>query len=102
MIWLFLATGFTGSLPLFCWLRRVHHGLVTPPSIEVYFSPKGGCLKAVTDELHRARHEVLVQAYSFTADAIAVALAEAKKRGADVVVVLDRSNEQEAYSDLHL
>jgi phosphatidylserine/phosphatidylglycerophosphate/cardiolipin synthase-like enzyme len=72
------------------------------PSTEVYFSPKGGCMEAVVRELKKARHEVLVQAYSFTADPITFALVEAKKRGAQVDILLDRSNEQESYSDLHI
>src|SRR5262249_9678915 len=53
-------------------------------------------------ELQKARREVLVQAYSFTADPITYALVDAKKRGVHVDIVLDRSNEQEGYSDLHI
>jgi phosphatidylserine/phosphatidylglycerophosphate/cardiolipin synthase-like enzyme len=51
-------------------------------------------------ELKAARREVLVQAYSFSSKAIAQALVDAKMRGLKVEILLDRSNEQEAYSDL--
>ena len=48
----------------------------------VYFSPKGGCLEAVVAEINKARREILVQAYSFTAKQISDALVEAKKPAA--------------------
>jgi phosphatidylserine/phosphatidylglycerophosphate/cardiolipin synthase-like enzyme len=102
MTWLLIATGFTGALTLLFLYRWVHRRLGIMPSVEVCFSPKGGCMEAVVRELKKARHEILVQAYSFTAEPIALALVEAKKRGAHVEVLLDRSNEQESYSDLHI
>jgi phosphatidylserine/phosphatidylglycerophosphate/cardiolipin synthase-like enzyme len=102
MTWLLLATGFTGALTLIFMFRWVHRRLGIMPSVEVCFSPKGGCMDAVVRELKRARREVLVQAYSFTADPITLALVDAKKRGAQVDILLDRSNEQESYSDLHI
>ena len=46
--------------------------------------------------------EILCQAYSFTAEPLAKALIEAKKRGVHVEVILDKSNEVERYSDLHI
>src|SRR5579885_2630214 len=101
--WLLAATGFTGAMTLTflarC-LRRVFGG--APPTVEVYFSPKGGCTEAVLREINGARHEVLVQAYSFSSKPIAEALVAAKTRGVQVTVLLDRSNEAEPYSDLPL
>jgi phosphatidylserine/phosphatidylglycerophosphate/cardiolipin synthase-like enzyme len=102
MTWVLLATGFTGAWTLLFLTRLCLRQLGTMPSLEVRFSPKGGCQDTVVGELRNARHEVLVLAYSFTSNAIADALVEAKKRGALVEVVLDKSNEQESYSDLHL
>jgi phosphatidylserine/phosphatidylglycerophosphate/cardiolipin synthase-like enzyme len=102
MEWLLLATGFTGAWTLWFLGRAVSRRLGAVPSIGVHFSPKGGCTEAVVRELSRARREVLVQAYSFTADPITYALVEAKKRGAHIDILLDKSNEQEAYSDLHI
>jgi phosphatidylserine/phosphatidylglycerophosphate/cardiolipin synthase-like enzyme len=100
MDWLLMATGFTGALTLLYLLRAVHRRLATPPSVAVVFSPKGGCTEMVVRELKAARREVLVQAYSFSSKGIAQALVDAKMRGLKVEIVLDRSNEQETYSDL--
>jgi phosphatidylserine/phosphatidylglycerophosphate/cardiolipin synthase-like enzyme len=64
------------------------------PDIKVYFSPHGGCTEAVVNALHGARKQILVEAYSFTSEPIAVALIDAEKRGIDVEVILDKSQEQ--------
>jgi phosphatidylserine/phosphatidylglycerophosphate/cardiolipin synthase-like enzyme len=64
----------------------------------VYFSPNGGCTDAVVDALGDARKTVLAQAYSFTSKRIAEALLDAKKRGVDVRVILDKSQTGERYS----
>jgi phosphatidylserine/phosphatidylglycerophosphate/cardiolipin synthase-like enzyme len=101
--WMLAATGFMGALTLVFvmrWLRRKFVG--APPSVAVLFSPKGGCTEAVVHEINSARHEVLVQAYSFSSKPIAEALVAAKTRGVQVTVLLDKSNETEAYSDLPL
>ena len=66
--------------------------------IQVYFSPKGGCIEAVVDNLNKATNTVLVQAYSFTSAPIAKALVDAEKRGVKVQVILDRSQRTEKYS----
>jgi phosphatidylserine/phosphatidylglycerophosphate/cardiolipin synthase-like enzyme len=71
---------------------------VDSANIAVYFSPHGGCTEAVVEALDSARSEVLVQAYSFTSAPIAKALVEAKKRGVNVEVILDRSQRTERYS----
>lgn len=68
-------------------------------SIQVYFSPKGGATEAVVRELNGARRAVRVQAYSFTSQPIAKALLEAKKRGVDVEVVVDKSQRSERYTE---
>lgn len=68
-------------------------------SIQVYFSPKGGATDAVVRELNGARRTVRVQAYSFTSEPIAKALLEAKKRGVDVEVVVDKSQRSERYTE---
>lgn len=71
---------------------------VVPNSVTVYFSPHGGCTEAVVDVLNHASNRVLVQAYSFTSKPIAEALVNAKQRGVDVRVILDRSQKSEKYS----
>lgn len=70
----------------------------THVSANVYFSPHGGCTEAVVKELAKARHTVLVQAYSFTSAPIAAALVDAHKRGVDVQVILDKTQAKEGYS----
>jgi phosphatidylserine/phosphatidylglycerophosphate/cardiolipin synthase-like enzyme len=69
------------------------------PSIEVYFSPRGGCTEAVIRQIEAARSSILVQAYSFTSAPIAKALIEAHKRGVRVEAVLDSSQKSEKYSE---
>jgi phosphatidylserine/phosphatidylglycerophosphate/cardiolipin synthase-like enzyme len=100
MMWVLLATGFTGALTLLFLVRLAYRRFALVPSIAVYHSPKGGCTDAVVRELRGARREVLVLAYSFTSKPIAQALVEAKKRGAHVEIILDRSNEHEPYTEL--
>jgi len=67
-------------------------------SIRVFFSPNGGCTKAIVYEIMKAKTVILVQAYSFTSKEIANALAQAKNTGIDVEIILDKSNESLKYS----
>lgn len=67
-------------------------------NIKVYFSPKGGCTGAIVQALNAARGEVLVAAFSFTSKPIAEALNNAHKRGVNVSVVLDDSNQTDRYT----
>jgi phosphatidylserine/phosphatidylglycerophosphate/cardiolipin synthase-like enzyme len=100
MEWLLISTGFTGALT-FVYLTRVAYRWWVPPlSLAVYHSPKGGCTEAVVREIQAARREVLVQAYSCTSKPIADALIAAKGRGVSIEILLDKSNEQETYTEL--
>lgn len=63
----------------------------SPESLSVYFSPKGGCTEAVVNELDHAQKSIRVQAYSFTSAPVAKALVDAKKRGVDIKILLDKS-----------
>jgi phosphatidylserine/phosphatidylglycerophosphate/cardiolipin synthase-like enzyme len=69
-----------------------------PQDLKAFFSPNGGCTQAVVEALNAAKRTILVQAYSFTSVPIAKALVEAKKRGVDVRVILDKSQRTERYS----
>jgi phosphatidylserine/phosphatidylglycerophosphate/cardiolipin synthase-like enzyme len=101
--WLLAATGFTGAWTLLFLGHLLKRLVAGPaPSVEVFFSPKGGCTEAVVREISAARHEVLVQAYSCSSKPIAEALIAAKTRGVQVMILLDKSNEAESYSDLPL
>ena len=72
--------------------------LASPASIQVFFSPKGGCTETVVDALTKAKSTVLVQAYSFTSAPIAKALTDAHRRGVNIPVILDKSNQTDKYS----
>jgi phosphatidylserine/phosphatidylglycerophosphate/cardiolipin synthase-like enzyme len=71
----------------------------TPPPIEVYFSPHGGCTEAIVRQIGSAQNSILVQAYSFTSAPIAKALVDAHKRGVKVQVILDGSQRTAQYSE---
>jgi phosphatidylserine/phosphatidylglycerophosphate/cardiolipin synthase-like enzyme len=70
----------------------------TPSSVDVRFSPHGGCTDAIVAQLDAAQSSVLVQAYSFTSAPIAQALLSAHQRGLDVRVLLDKSQRSEKYT----
>ena len=66
--------------------------------IEVAFSPDAGTTELVVKTIDQARKFILVQAYSFTSAPIAQALAQAKERGVDVRVILDKSQKSGRYT----
>lgn len=68
------------------------------PSIEVTFSPKAGATEAIVRLIGEAKKSIRVAAYNFSSKDIAQALLEAHKRGIDVKVVLDKSNDTAKYS----
>jgi phosphatidylserine/phosphatidylglycerophosphate/cardiolipin synthase-like enzyme len=102
MMWIYIATGFTGAWSMWFAGRAALRRLGKIESVAWFFSPKGGCQDAIVKEINAARSEILVQAYSFTADPLTFGLIDAKKRGVHVEVILDKSNEVERYSDLHI
>ncbi len=92
-------------LALFLFARTQISGpLVTqaPAAVEdgisVYFSPRGGCEAAIVQQIGRATRSIDVQAYSFTSQGIARALADAQSRGVRVRAVLDKTAAGEHYS----
>lgn len=54
-----------------------------------FFSPDGGCTRAVASEIAAARHTIHLQGFTFTSPQIAGALTDAHRRGVDVQVLLD-------------
>jgi len=67
---------------------------VDQAAIQAYFSPRGGASRAIVDALDGAAESIFVQAYSFTSEPIAAALARAKRRGVDVQVLLDKGQRE--------
>ena len=68
------------------------------PTVQVWFSPNGGCTEAVVTAIENAKKTILVQAYSFTSAPIAKALVNAHKRGVEIGIILDKSQTSEKYS----
>lgn len=68
----------------------------TPPAlpargtVQVAFTPWDDAEGMIVDGIRRAKHQILVQAFSFTSRTLANALIAAKKRGVDVRVMADR------------
>lgn len=65
---------------------------------QVCFTPGGACTNEIVDAIDTAKHSIYVQAYSFTSAPIARALVNAKHRGVDVEVILDKSQRKQRYS----
>lgn len=80
-------------------LRASNYSIHRPASVEVWFSPKGGCTEAVVKEVDAARQWIAVQAYSFTSVPIAKALVEAHRRKVHVVIIADKSQKKEKYTE---
>jgi len=70
--------------------------------VTVCFAPPlpDGCdpTQMIIQTLSTAQHQILVQAYKFTSIPIAKAIVEAHRKGVDVRVILDKSNEKDFYS----
>ncbi|OPY86545.1 MAG: Phospholipase D precursor [Smithella sp. PtaU1.Bin162] len=66
--------------------------------IDIHFSPRGGCEKAIINGINNAKNEIRVQAYSFTSAPIAKALLDAHKRGVNTKIILDKSQKKQSYS----
>lgn len=58
--------------------------------VQSCFSPQGKCSTHIVREIERAKQELLVAVYAFTSVPLAGAVAEAKKRGLAVRVIVDR------------
>ena len=94
---------------LFALLALAGRGLVLSrseagenPPWKLCFSPDGHCSSLILEAISSARETVRVQAYSFTARPIAEALIDARRRGVDVAVIVDKSQTSERYSVMDL
>lgn len=59
------------------------------PSVDVGFSPEGSARTLVLETIASARSSIRMLSYSFTAPDIMRALADARRRGVDVKIVVD-------------
>jgi len=64
----------------------------------VYFSPNGGCQKAIISEISKAQKTIDIAMYYLTSREIAQELVKAKDRNVRVRIVLDKSQETQTYS----
>lgn len=74
----------------------VASGIAFADTVEVYFSPVGGCTQAVVGEVQKAKREIVFEAYNFTSPEILAALKSAIKRGVSVRAIYDRSQKDDA------
>jgi phosphatidylserine/phosphatidylglycerophosphate/cardiolipin synthase-like enzyme len=59
-------------------------------AVQTCFSPQGRCAAHIIREIEKTQKELLIAVYAFTNDELARAVAQAKKRGVSVQIVLDR------------
>lgn len=62
--------------------------------IQVFFSPKGGCINAIVSAIELAKKSVYVQAFIFTSEPIFQALAKAHNNGIEVKIIADYSQRE--------
>lgn len=55
-------------------------------------APGGDCAALVVNEIGRAQRTLLVQAYNFSEPSIIAAIIDARRRGVDVTVILDKTS----------
>ena len=70
--------------------RQIPPVLPARGTVQVAFTPWDNAEAMIVDGIRRAKHQILVQAFSFTSRALANALTAAKRRGVDVQVMADR------------
>lgn len=72
-----------------------------PADITTCFSPQQNCTKELIETLRNANKSIYVQAYSFTNHDIAMALIEAKGRGVNVQVYVDKKRIKEKHCKIN-
>ncbi|MBF0511997.1 MAG: DUF1669 domain-containing protein [Candidatus Omnitrophica bacterium] len=78
---------------LFCFLP-----CVSQAETQVYFSPNGGCERAVVSEMMKAEHTIDIAMYYLSSREIAKALVKALDRNVAIRIVLDQGQEIESSS----
>ena len=93
-----LAAPSESTIPTVTVLPSNNAAATPPPRIDVLFSPDGGCEARVVAELGKAKKSIRLQGYTFTSQVVALALADAHKRGVDCEVILDKSNATDKFT----
>jgi phosphatidylserine/phosphatidylglycerophosphate/cardiolipin synthase-like enzyme len=78
------------ALLLACAAEAQMPALPAQGTVQVAFTPWDNAEAMIVDGIRRAKHQILVQAFSFTSRTLANALIAAKRRGVDVRVMADR------------
>jgi phosphatidylserine/phosphatidylglycerophosphate/cardiolipin synthase-like enzyme len=92
------------SYPCILGAHHATYPFADPPAplpaskIQVAFSPRGSATDLIVQTIASAQHSIVVAAYSFTSKPIASALLDAHRRGVDVKVVVDSSQQSEKYT----
>jgi len=68
-----------------------------PVLCEAVFSPGGGCESRIVAAISEAKKNIRIQMYIFTSKRIGDAVAKAAKRGVNVELILDKSQEKMTY-----
>lgn len=101
--WIFaLIIGFISGLTYIEFDKASWYEIGTSGEINICFTPPSGCGELISREISKAKSSLFVQAYSFTSRKIIAAIIEAKSRGIEVNILLDKSNLTDQYSKLPL
>lgn len=75
------------------------HQMQSGTTWQACFVPDGpSCERALIEKINTTRRSLLIQGYFFTSQPIAAAVRDAKRRGVDVRVLLDKENLTTKYS----
>jgi phosphatidylserine/phosphatidylglycerophosphate/cardiolipin synthase-like enzyme len=99
---LFGLSALWSEFPAYWTRRHVQTGSpYVPPPVEAQgqavttcFTPAQACAGLIVSILDHAQSQIRLQAYGFTSSSILAALVSAKRRGVDVIVILDKSSER--------
>lgn len=61
-------------------------------NVSICFTPPSQCGNFIAEQIKEAKQSIYIQAYGFTSKKIIDALIEAKKKGVEIEIILDRSN----------
>jgi phosphatidylserine/phosphatidylglycerophosphate/cardiolipin synthase-like enzyme len=73
---------------------------INTTTIEACFTPSQACLPKIIKYINNAKISIAILGYSFTSSPITKALINAKKRGVNVQIILDRSQKSQKHAKL--